>query len=395
MHQGDVPGKTIKIIGVGEAGVHMLTRLQIGYDPFVHKAAVSTDAQALPQDCVDETCLIGSTVTHGLGTGGEIDLGRQAAEADRKQLLALVDEAEVIFLVAGLGGGTGSGAGPAIARWAIEKGAWVLAFVCLPFAFEGERRQRQAQEGLVAFRSSCNAVIPLSNDILMQAENQHAVDGFAQTDQWIRRGIVSLCTLLFEKGVIHFDLAVLRKALGQRGGKALFALGHAQGDDYIAKALKDLMVCPLLQLPEGTRYPDHLLVSLLGGADLSMGAIQRIMETLKKQFGPEVQTVLGAVIDTTRRESVEICLLGTANIQRPAAEPEVEQRSSHQRSAIRLADQTQLSPVKSGQKDWQEEFPFFKEREQRGYFGKTECNLFAGEDLDVPTYLRKGIKIVL
>ena len=180
----------LKIIGLGGAGNNAVDRLKLDNLTRVNLAVVNTDSQVLSISPLEEQLLIGRATTRGLGAGGEAEIGRQAAEADRAQLAQLAGGADLIFLLAGLGGGTGSGATPVLAEVAAEAGAVVIAFVTLPFTFEGQRRHRQADESLSRLREICHAVIPLPNDVLLQQMDEDAsvLDAFALADQWISRG---------------------------------------------------------------------------------------------------------------------------------------------------------------------------------------------------------------
>ncbi|HRP05092.1 MAG TPA: cell division protein FtsZ, partial [Opitutaceae bacterium] len=174
----------MKVVGVGGAGANAVDRLKMENLDRLQLVAVNTDYQALSSSPLQDKVLIGMGVTRGLGAGGDPDLGREAAEADREKLQAIAKDCDLVFLIAGMGGGTGSGAAPILAELAAEEGALVIAFVTMPFAFEGGRRLRQAEEGLLALRKVCDAVIPLPNDVLLQeaGENETVLDSFARAD---------------------------------------------------------------------------------------------------------------------------------------------------------------------------------------------------------------------
>ena len=204
----------IKVIGLGGAGANAVDRLKMENLDRLRLAAINTDLQALSASPLQEKVLIGASVTRGLGAGGDPDLGREAAEQDREKIEAVVTGCDLVFLVVGMGGGTGSGAAPLVAEIASEKGALVIAFVTLPFSFEGGRRQKQAEEGLVELRRHCDAVIPLPNDVLLQEaeEGETALDSFARADAWIGRGVRSIWAMMFRTGLINLDFATLRQA---------------------------------------------------------------------------------------------------------------------------------------------------------------------------------------
>ena len=378
----------VRIIGIGGAGNNMVERLDLMENNAIRLTAINTDAQAIANASVSQKMIIGEKITRGIGTGGEIELGRQAAEIDLERIRELFERVDLVFLVAALGGGTGSGAGPVISKAASENGALVIAFVCLPFTFEGTRRQKQAEESLAAFRETCDAVVTLPNDLLMQQGEEHlnVLDSFKRADEWIGRGIKSCCEILFKTGLINIDLATLRTAFVNGGGKTLFGLGRAEGSGYVRKAIENLMLCPLLHMSEHSRHADSLLVNIIGGVDLSMAEVKEIMHTITEKFGNKANIVMGAVIDETVSKTVEICLIGAMGMRRRPKAPVKSAAPAGQKLSV-------LSKHEYSDETVQEEFSFLQGGEERGYFGKTERNLYDGQDLDVPTYLRKGIKI--
>ncbi len=403
---------SIKLVGVGGAGANAVDRLKMENLERLQLAVINTDHQALASSPVQDKVLIGMGVTRGLGAGGDPELGREAAEADREKISKVVKDCDLVFLLAGMGGGTGSGAAPTVAEIAGESGALVIAFVTMPFSFEGGRRLKQAEEGLQALRKVCDAVIPLPNDILLQeaGENETVLDSFARADEWIARGVKSIWAMLSKTGLINLDFATLRQAFQQRGGKTLFGLGEGKGPDASAEAIESLKLCPLLHTPEFSRKADRLLVNIVGGTDLTLPKVNEIMTAVAEQFGRDSHIIMGAVIDEARQGCVEICVLGTSDmggrglgprrtvtsargrqsanrpetpVAAPSAEsglfaPELEAKKSPVAPVLPTADQDEFG---------------FGEVESRGHFEKTDRNLFDGQDLDVPTYLRKGIKI--
>ncbi len=400
----------IKVLGVGGAGANAVDRLKMENLERLQMAVINTDLQALSASPVQDKVLIGAGVTRGLGAGGDPDLGREAAETDREKIVELVKDCDLVFLVAGMGGGTGSGAAPVVAEVAAEAGALVIAFVTLPFSFEGGRRAKQAEEGLQTLRRCCDAVIPLPNDILLQeaAEGETALDSFARADEWIGRGVKSIWSMLFRTGLINLDFATLRQAFHTRGGKTLFGLGTGAGENAVVDAIESLKLCPLLATPEFSRKADRLLVNIVGGTDLTLPKVNEIMTAVTEQYGRDSHVIMGAVIDEEMQGRVEVCVLGTSDLggrvpmRRPttaAARPravtagDAPVPAAATPAAVAPARPTATGPA--GSKPVQEEILFGGEAETRGFFERTDRNLFEGQDLDVPTYLRKGIKVVI
>ena len=400
----------IKLLGVGGAGSNAVDRLKMENLERLQLAVINTDFQALSSSPVQDKVLIGSGVTRGLGAGGDPALGRDAAEADREKIAAVVKDCDLVFLLAGMGGGTGSGAAPIIAELAVEQGALVIAFVTMPFSFEGGRRLKQAEEGLAALRRVCDAVVPLANDILLQecADDTGVLAAFARADEWVGRGVKSIWSMLFRTGLINLDFATLQQVFQSRGGKTLFSLGSGEGPEAVAQAIENLRLCPLLHTTESSRKADRLLVNIIGGTDLTLPMVNQLMTSVTDLYGKDCHVIMGAVIDESMPQRLEVCVLGTTDIggrgliQRrllagarnggASAPKPAAFKAPPALPAVPAADRAHTtSPVAKVE---QNEFSF-SEAESRGFFDKTDRNLFEGQDLDVPTYLRKGIKVTV
>jgi cell division protein FtsZ len=411
----------IKLIGVGGGGSNAVDRLKMENLDRLQLAVVNTDFKALGSSPVQEKLLIGAALTRGLSAGGDPGLGYAAAEADREKLAELVRDTDLVFLVAGLGGGTGSGATPLIANLAREAGALVIAFVTMPFSFEGGRRRKQAEDALAELRASAHAVIPLSNDLLLQegTEQTSVLDAFGRADEWIGRGVKSICAMLSRTGLINLDFQALRTAFQTRGGKTLFGLGVGDGEQAALAAFEDLKNCPLLATPEFARKADRLMVNITGGPDLSLTKVNELMTAVTEEFGREAHVIMGAVIDESLLGKVEVCVLGATDLggrtfvrakpdaparrpEKPKPESAPEAAPAAPRDAAPSTDKARAKSAKpapaGADKPQQEEFGFGGSAEaaaNRGEFGNSERNLFEGQDLDVPTYLRRGIKITV
>jgi cell division protein FtsZ len=396
----------IKLLGIGGAGTNAVDRLKMESLERLQLAVINTDNQALSSSPVQDKVLIGMGTTRGLGAGGDPELGRQAAEDDREKIAAVVKGCDLVFILAGMGGGTGGGASPIVAEIAAEEGALVIAFVTLPFSFEGGRRLKQAEEGLAALRRACDAVIPLPNDMLLQegADNEGVLDSFARADEWIGRGVKAIWSMLSKTGLINVDFATLRQAFQQRGAKTLFGLAEGAGENAASEAIASLKICPLLHTPEFSRKADRLLVNITGGTDLTLPKVNEIMSAIAEQFGRDSHIIMGAVIDEGMQGRVEISVLGASDMGSRGNLPRRPVPARARTAALPPEEATQKpEPVSqvvqetlaaSAAKAAQEEFGF-GEVESRGQFERTDRNLFDGQDLDVPTYLRKGIKIAV
>lgn len=404
----------IKVIGAGGAGNNAVDRIRMDMENLegLSLACVNTDLKTLSDSPVGETHLIGRNLTRGLGTGGDSELGRKAADSDREIITRMVDGFELIFIVASLGGGTGAGISPVIAEVAKERGALVIAFVNMPFTFEGERRFKSAENALKELRATADAVIPLPNDMLLQEESaQDSVLGaFSKADEWITRGVKSIWAILLKSGLINVDISSLREVFSIRGGKTLFGFGVGQGPNFIQDALDDLVICPLLHVPDFSKRADNLLVNIVGGTDLSMSQVQEIMNFVTDKFGSRENTVLGAVIDEGKTNTVEVCVMGTTDMGGYRGVPPVRKAPAPRKKPEPIkkpviAAKSLRNPVSAGEArkkgqlelipNIQQELIFDGMEEHRGFFEETVRNEHEGFDLDVPTYLRRGIRVVL
>lgn len=411
--QASTEGLKIKIVGIGGAGTNAVDGLKLddlGDAGKVQLAAINTDAQALSNSPIAEKLVIGRSVTRGLGAGGEVEIGKKAAEADRDAIARLIGDIDLIILVVGLGGGTGSAAANVVAEVAAKTGALVLAFATLPFSFEGNRRKKIAQDSIGELRQLVHGLIPLPNDVLLQEgeEDTSVLNAFAVADRWIGRGVNSLCAMLLKTGLINQDISSVRSVFKERGGRSIFGTGSATGGDYVNDALDDLFICPLLHMGDRPAQLDRILVNIIGGTDLGIAKVNEVMSIVSKRFNSREDIVFGAVIDESRSQSLEICVLGKAGVEAPvrpapAVEPQaaapapglnLESAIAQDDKPPRPVHQSKLRNKKDKATDvGQEEFLFVDANAQRGYFDKTDRNLYNDEDLDVPTFLRRGIKI--
>lgn len=401
----------IRVIGVGGAGSNVVDRLKLDQMPGVYLSVVNCDIQALQSSLASEKVLIGRGITRGLGSGGDSEIGRQAVQEDEEKIVKLVEGMELVFLITGLGGGLGSGASPLIAEHARKAGALVISFVTLPFTFEGARRYQLAEESLGKLREQCHAVIPLPNDILLQqsADDASVLDAFSQADLWIQGGVRSIWTMLNRTGLINLDFAALKGVFSSLGGKTLFGIAEGKGEHFVEQALDNLMQCPLLHLPEYSRRADSLLVNLIGGPDLGMAQVNTIMGLISEKFCSRENTLLGAVIEEEMAQTLQICVIGCSDMGNDRYRKSGKKSftsagaGSNGHSAVPVSRNIAAPELEPDQKlreiplvprvDFQHEFDFTREELQKGYFDKSGGNLWEGQDLDLPTFLRRGVKI--
>lgn len=401
----------MKVVGVGGAGSNIVDRLMLSDFEGVELAAVNTDQQALSDSPIFEKLCIGRTVTRGLGTGGDVEVGRDAALADSDAIEEMVAGVDLLFVAAGLGGGTGTGAAPVIAEAALKQGAVVIAFVALPFTIERSARASTAQLGLSRLRDVCNAVVPLPNDLLIQESDPDAslLDAFSKADAWIEKAIKSIWLMVNRTGLINIDFSRVRETFSKKAGKTLFGIGRGEGAGAADAAVEDLKLCPLLHTPEFSKKADNLLVNIVGGPRIGIADTQRIMEAVNEAFGVDSNVTLGAVVDEELGDSIEICVLGTSEVssislarvvrtqkdlpsakQKAGAEPVQVTHSETSRKSGKSKPVTHERPKKAEQHEF-----LFSEGDPKGEFENSGGTIFEGQDLDTPTYLRRGVKIVL
>ncbi|MFP6899716.1 MAG: cell division protein FtsZ [Opitutales bacterium] len=399
----------IRVIGVGGAGCNLASGLTLDGFGQVAIGGVDADSKSISECLAAEKILIGRSFTRGLGAGGDGVLGRKIMEEEIQGLSSFLEGVDLLFVLAGLGGGLGSGGAPIVAHCAKKTGTLVFSFVTMPFHFESQLRRQLAEDALVELRETCNAVIPLTNDLLLQHADDDAtvLDCFATSNRWISRGVRSICGMLRESGLVSVDFADLRTAFSGQSGRTLFGLGSGEGPDPLRSALDDLLLCPLLHVPDSSRVADTLLVNFAGGPGMGMTAVNEVMKTLQERFNSKGNVVFGACVEENMGDRAEICVIGATHLESDPPNAEAAPESSSGSAEVRYTKEAapeQMKPHDSKLRlaknrpaidRSQGEFNFVGQDNQRGYFDKTERNLYEGEDLDVPTYLRCGIKIVV
>ncbi|MGB0419254.1 MAG: cell division protein FtsZ [Opitutales bacterium] len=396
----------IMILGLGGAGVNCVQNIDFSAYGTVRVVGLNTDLQSLQQSQLAETFLIGQNCTHGLGTGGNVELGLQASESDRERLYDLIKDQDVLVLVAGLGGGTGSAVTQILAQVAAKTDATVLAFVNHPFSFEGPQRKQVAEQASGDLRQLVHGLFSLPNDLLMQegAEGSSVIEAFDLANEWIQQAIEALVVLLLKKGVINQDLNALRSVFCDFGGRAFYGVAAGSGADYVAKALEQLTQCPLLHLNQDPYDADQLILHIQAGQDLPLAAVNELVTTISLHFGVSQAVTVSAIFDESLSQSLKMCVLGKRGMQTAKKDTGLPKKSQESPPmsvpAAIAADASSQAPVhksklnnKERVLEHQDEFQFIDRDADRGYFVKTDHNEYGGEDLDVPTFMRKGIKI--
>ena len=306
----------IRVVGVGGAGLNALNRM---IDAGIHQVefvAVNTDIQALQVADAPTKIHIGRDITEGLGSGADPDVGRRAAEEARDALRRALRGSDMVFVTAGEGGGTGSGAAPIVAEIARELGALTVGIVTLPFGFEGTQRRRAADEGVAALRQACDTVIVVPNERLLEVLDQSTsmLDAFRIADDVLRQGVQGICDLITLPGLINLDFADVRTIM-QDAGNALMGIGFSSGDNRAVEAVERALRSPLIE--SDIIGAKGILLSIAGGDDLSLYEVNEAAEIVRQRSGDETNIIFGASIDERLTGQVWVTIVATGFGDRP------------------------------------------------------------------------------
>ena len=300
----------IRVIGVGGGGSNAVNRMIQAGIQGVEFIVVNTDAQALLDAQAPQRMRIGDKLTRGLGAGGNPESGEKAALESAEDLTALVDGADMVFVTAGMGGGTGSGAAPVVAKLARDAGALTIGVVTRPFAFEGAKRRRVAEDGLKRFREQVDTLIVIPNDRLLQIVDKKASiqQAFHVADDVLRQGIQGISELITVPGLINLDFADVRTIMAE-GGSALMAIGQAGGDNRAQNAAEQAIHSALLDVSiDGAQ---GILFNVTGGLDMSLYEVNEAAEIIRRTADPEANIIFGAVVDPELKETIRITVIAT------------------------------------------------------------------------------------
>jgi len=446
----------IKILSVGGAGLNALDRIVLDGLERADVVAINTDVQSLASSVAPHKVQLGRSMTRGLGAGGDPELGYQAAVESADEIREALADARMIFICAGLGGGTGSGAAPYIAQLAREAGALVVAFATLPFSFEGKRRNTQAREALARFNEVTNAVICFENDKMGDIVPPQAGihQAFAVADSTISQSVRSIVNLIQRPGLIHIGFDDLLAALRSRNGRCLFGFGESDSDNRAHEALTQALKNPLMDRGRMLEEAGRVLVQVAGGPGMTLSEVEILMQELGRHVSEQTQILFGAAVDGRLGDRLAVTIISSLTADEdlipqsrdsgtvsnaPAKLPVWEQPHGiapkieiepeptlmevsepadmipfEEPAPVETAPPPALEPVlrkpdpivsmphkapvneekpspeKSVQAK-QETLQF--EPVTRGRFEKSEPTIVEGEDLDVPTYLRKNVKV--
>ncbi|MDZ7785820.1 MAG: cell division protein FtsZ [Candidatus Saccharibacteria bacterium] len=300
----------IKVIGVGGAGGAAVNRMIESGVKGVEFVVVNTDSQALHHSKADTKVHIGKDETRGLGAGADPDVGENAAEESKEDIVNVVKDADMVFVTIGAGGGTGSGAGHVVARLAREGGSLVVGFATKPFAFEGQKRRRNAEHAIEALRKEVDTLITIPNDRLLQTIDRQTplLEAFKVADDVLRQGVQGISDLITVHGLINLDFADV-KAVMSNAGSALMGIGRSSGENRAVQAAQQAVESPLLEVSiDGAR---GILFNIIGGNDMAMHEINTAAETITAAADQEANIIFGATIDPDLEGEIAITVVAT------------------------------------------------------------------------------------
>jgi cell division protein FtsZ len=300
----------IKVVGVGGAGGAAINRMVDAGISGVDFVAINTDAQALHHSKANQKIHIGNEITKGLGAGADPELGEKAAQESTDDIKKAVSHADMIFITFGGGGGTGSGAGPHVAKAAKQTGALVVGFVTKPFAFEGDKRRRNAELSIDKLRGNVDTLIIVPNDRLLQTIDRRTplLEAFKVADDVLRQGVQGISDLITVHGLVNLDFADVKTVMAN-AGSALMGIGRASGDNRAVDAATQAISSPLLEVSiDGAR---GILFNVIGGLDMSMHEINSVAETITAAADPEANIIFGATINPDLEGEIIVTVVAT------------------------------------------------------------------------------------
>ena len=378
----------IKVIGVGGGGNNAVNRMIEHGVEGVEFIAVNTDAQALNLSSAEVKLQIGTKLTRGLGAGANPEVGKKAAEESKEQIEEALRGADMVFVTAGMGGGTGTGAAPVIAQIAKDLGALTVGVVTRPFTFEGRKRQTQAIGGITAMKDSVDTLIVIPNDKLLEIvdKNTPMLEAFREADNVLRQGVQGISDLIAVPGLINLDFADVKTIMSNKGS-ALMGIGISTGENRASEAAKKAISSPLLETSiDGAK---GVLMNITGGSNLSLFEVQEAADIVASASDEDVNMIFGSVINDNLKDEIIVTVIATGFTE----EQLVAARPSRGSSFGSSTQTRQQQPVREQQ---QPERPRERQREEQERFQQPEPEQpthsqqgsSSDDGLDIPTFLR-------
>ncbi|MCL4464727.1 MAG: cell division protein FtsZ [Chloroflexi bacterium] len=356
---------SIKVVGVGGGGTNAVNRMiQTGVKG-VDFICVNTDAQSLLANPASKRIRLGK----GLGAGGVPMVGKSAADENSTELYDALKDADMVFITAGMGGGTGTGAAPVVAQIAKEVGALTVGVVTKPFAFEGNKRRLVAEEGIMQLKDKVDTLITIPNDRLLQVVGKETSieEAFRTVDDVLRQGIQGISEIITVPGLINRDFADVRSIMSQ-AGSALMAIGRASGDDRAVEAAKAAIASPLLDVTvDGAR---GVLFNVTGGPDMTLWEVNEAAQVIYKAADPEANIIFGAVIDPEMKGEIKITLLAAGFNSKPSSAISGLRAAASQTNSSNMPHIPAAAAAASPKRE-------------------TKLPEFAEQDMEIPAFLRK------
>ncbi|HET8586506.1 MAG TPA: cell division protein FtsZ [Candidatus Limnocylindria bacterium] len=398
----------IKVIGVGGGGSNAVNRMIRAEMMGVEFIAVNTDAQALLQSDAPHKIRIGDKMTRGLGAGADPTVGQRAAEEDSEKIYEALKDADMIFITAGMGGGTGSGAAPVIAEIAKDLGALTVGVITKPFSFEGVRRKLVAEQYTELLKEKVDTLITIPNDRLREVVDKKTsiLDAFRVVDDVLRQGVQGISDLITVPGLINLDFADV-KTIMRDAGSSMMGIGTATGENRAVEAARAAVMSPLLEVNiQGAR---GILFNVTGGSDLGLFEVNEAAEVIKEAADPEANIIFGTVIDDRMRDEVKVTVIATGfdatrKVKQPGRHAAAEvasgiEQSLDERSREILAEiERERSQRQSLEEQMGEESPFRPEPTEIRPAARQPLPVrpassdrpsYAETDLDIPSFLRR------
>lgn len=361
----------IKVIGVGGGGNNAVNRMIEHGVEGVEFISVNTDSQALNLSNAEVKVQVGGKLTRGLGAGANPEIGKKAAEESKEQLEEVLQGADMVFITAGMGGGTGTGAAPVIASISKELGALTVGVVTRPFSFEGRRRSTQAISGIDSMKSAVDTLIVIPNDRLLEIvdKNTPMLEAFREADNVLRQGVQGISDLIAKPGLINVDFADVKTIMFDKGS-ALMGIGIATGETRATEAAKKAISSPLLETSIDGAH--GILMNITGGTNLSLYEVQEAADLVTSAADKEVNVIFGSVINENLNDEIVVTVIATGfdeTNQKPDPKPRTQRPVvNHNQSAATREPQVEETP----QRETQQRAP--KQQEE--------------EELDIPAFLR-------